>query len=130
MTINVIYSPGMDERVLFAKNIEGNAYHMSRKEIIEWVNDTLFTNIVKIGDLGEGSHYCQLLDMIFPDCVKMKNVKWNCKHEIDKINNYKVLQEAFKYAEIDKIIPINDLTKKRYREIRYFLFLSIRVNLL
>ena len=40
---------------------------MSRKEIIDWVNDTLFTNIKKIGELGEGSHYCQLLDMIFPD---------------------------------------------------------------
>jgi len=88
---------------------------MSRKEIIEWVNDTLFTNIVKIGDLGEGSHYCQLLDMIFPDIVQMRKVKWNCKHEIDKIKNYKVLQEAFKYADIDKIIPINDLTKTGYR---------------
>ena len=40
---------------------------MSRKEIIDWVNDTLLTKIKKIGDLGEGSHYCQLLDMIFPD---------------------------------------------------------------
>ncbi|CAG5083870.1 Oidioi.mRNA.OKI2018_I69.PAR.g10487.t1.cds [Oikopleura dioica] len=101
MTINVIYSPG-------------NAYHMSRKEIIDWVNDTLHTNIVKIGELGEGSHYCQLLDMIFPDLVQMRKVKWNCKHEIDKINNFKVLQEAFKLAEIDKKIPINDLTKKRF----------------
>jgi len=53
--------------------------------------------------------------MIFPDIVQMRKVKWNCKHEIDKINNYKVLQEAFKYADIDKIIPINDLTKTGYR---------------
>ena len=32
----------------------GNPYHMSRHEIVDWVNDTLSCEIKTIGDLGQG----------------------------------------------------------------------------
>jgi len=89
----------------------GNPYHMSRHEIIDWINDTLQVKIKALGDLGEGSHYCQLMDMMFPGTINMKKVKWSCRHETEKYGNFKILQEAFKRVAIDKKVPINDMIK-------------------
>jgi len=89
----------------------GNPYHMSRHEIVDWVNDTLSCDIKTIGDLGQGSHYCQLMDMMFPGTINMRKVKWNCRHETEKMSNFKLLQEVFKRLSIDKTVPINNMVK-------------------
>ena len=63
--------------------------------------------IKALGDLGEGSHYCQLMDMMFPGTINMRKVKWGCKHETEKYLNFKILQEAFKRVAIEKVFVLN-----------------------
>ena len=40
--------------------------NMSRHDLLNWINDTLKTNMVKVEELCTGSAYCQFMDMLFP----------------------------------------------------------------
>jgi len=53
-----------------------------------------------------GSVYCQIIDSIFPGTVKMSKVKWQAKHDYEFVENYKVLQDAFKKNSIGKVIDV------------------------
>merc|ERR1711983_330480 len=42
--------------------------------------------------------------MLFPNCVQLKKVKFRTKLEHEYIQNFKVLQAAFKRMQVAKII--------------------------
>jgi RP/EB family microtubule-associated protein len=52
-------------------------------------------NITKIEQLGAGSIYCQIVDVIHPGKVAMNKVNWKAKNDYEFINNLKILQTAF-----------------------------------
>merc|ERR1719322_1609599 len=54
--------------------------------------------------------------MLFPGTVHLKKVKFNTKLEHEYINNFKVLQNAFKSVNVDKIIPVDKLVKGRFQD--------------
>merc|ERR1719328_642027 len=54
--------------------------------------------------------------MLFPGSVQLKKVKFNTKLEHEYINNFKVLQNAFKSVNVDKIIPVDKLVKGRFQD--------------
>ncbi|RNA14276.1 Microtubule-associated RP EB family member 1 [Brachionus plicatilis] len=81
--------------------------NLSRHEILNWINDTLRTNLTKVEELCTGSAYCQFMDMLFPGSIRMKKVKWDTKLEHEYINNYKCLQEGMKKVSIDKRAKID-----------------------
>merc|ERR1719392_501937 len=54
--------------------------------------------------------------MLFPGTVHLKKVKFNTKLEHEYINNFKVLQNAFKSVNADKIIPVDKLVKGRFQD--------------
>ena len=58
-----------------------NAYFTSKSEIIKWVNKTLKLNITKIEQTCTCVIYCQLLDSIFINQVKINKVNWKTKNE-------------------------------------------------
>lgn len=70
----------------------------------------LTLHVVQIEQCGTGFPYCQIIDSIFGD-VQMSKVKPNAKLEYEYINNFKVLQTAFKAHGIDKPIPVEKLVK-------------------
>ena len=43
------------------------------------------------------------MDMLFPGCVPLKKVKFAAKLEHEYIQNYKLLQAAFKRMGVDKV---------------------------
>merc|ERR1719312_2323207 len=49
--------------------------------------------------------------MLFPGSIQVKKVKFNTKLEHEYINNFKVLQAAFKKMNVDKIVPVDRLVK-------------------
>ena len=55
------------------------------------------------------------MDMLFPGTLHLKKVKFNTKLEHEYINNFKVLQNAFKAVNVDKIIPVDKLVKGRFQ---------------
>jgi len=84
--------------------------------MLGWVNDCLTTKYSKIEELCTGAAYCQFMDMLFPGSVQLKKVKFNTKLEHEYINNFKVLQNAFKSVNVDKIIPVDRLVKGRFQD--------------
>merc|ERR1719422_2067044 len=54
--------------------------------------------------------------MLFPGTLHLNKVKFNTKLEHEYINNFKVLQNAFKAVNVDKIIPVDKLVKGRFQD--------------
>lgn len=84
--------------------------------MLSWVNDCLRSQFTKIEELCTGAAYCQYMDMLFPGSVPMKRIKFRTNLEHEYIQNFKILQAAFKKMNVDKIIPIDKLIKGRFQD--------------
>lgn len=98
-----------------AVNVTGVA-NISRNDLVEWVNNTLQVNYLKVENLCSGAAYCQLVDVLFSNTVPLKNVKFDAKNDYDFIHNFKILQAAFKKRSVDKVIPVEKLVKGRFQD--------------
>ena len=92
-----------------------NAYFTGKSEIIRWINETLKMNITRIEQASTGAIYCQLIDCIFPNKVKMNKINWNAKLETEFLNNLKIMQQSLISCKIQKEIDIQKLAKGRYQ---------------
>ncbi|XP_022112573.1 microtubule-associated protein RP/EB family member 1 isoform X1 [Pieris rapae] len=90
--------------------------NLSRHDMLAWVNDALQSNFCKIEELCTGAAYCQFMDMLFPGSVPMKRIKFKTNLEHEYIQNFKILQAAFKKMSVDKIVPIDRLVKGRFQD--------------
>ncbi|XP_012690487.1 microtubule-associated protein RP/EB family member 1b isoform X2 [Clupea harengus] len=90
--------------------------NLSRHDMLAWINESLQLNLTKIEHLCSGAAYCQFMDMLFPGCVPLKKVKFAAKLEHEYIQNYKLLQAAFKRMGVDKIIPVDKLVKGKFQD--------------
>ncbi|XP_046999987.1 microtubule-associated protein RP/EB family member 1 [Schistocerca americana] len=92
------------------------ADNLSRHDMLAWVNDCLASSFTKIEELCTGAAYCQFMDMLFPGSVIMKRIKFKTNLEHEYIQNFKILQAAFKKMGVDKIVPIDKLIKGRFQD--------------
>lgn len=90
--------------------------NLSRHDMLLWVNDCLSGQFNKIEELCTGAAYCQYMDMLFPNSVPVKRIKYRTNLEHEYIQNFKILQGAFKKMNVDKIIPIDKLIKGRFQD--------------
>ncbi|CAF4805397.1 unnamed protein product [Pieris macdunnoughi] len=90
--------------------------NLSRHDMLAWVNDALQSNFCKIEELCTGAAYCQFMDMLFPGSVPMKRIKFKTNLEHEYIQNFKILQAAFKKMAVDKVIPVDKLIKGRFQD--------------
>ncbi|KAM4563341.1 microtubule-associated protein RP/EB family member 1-like isoform 1-T2 [Odontesthes bonariensis] len=90
--------------------------NLSRHDMLVWINESLQMNLTKIEMLCSGAAYCQFMDMLFPNSVPLKKVKFGAKLEHEYIHNYKLLQVGFKKMGVDKIIPVDKLVKGKFQD--------------
>ncbi|KAM4610712.1 microtubule-associated protein RP/EB family member 1b [Polymixia lowei] len=90
--------------------------NLSRHDMLAWINESLQINLTKIELLCSGAAYCQFMDMLFPNSVPLKKVKFGAKLEHEFIHNYKLLQASFKRMGVDKIIPVDKLVKGKFQD--------------
>ncbi|CAG6021962.1 microtubule-associated protein RP/EB family member 1-like isoform 1-T3 [Menidia menidia] len=90
--------------------------NLSRHDMLVWINESLQMNLTKIEMLCTGAAYCQFMDMLFPNSVPLKKVKFGAKLEHEYIHNYKLLQVGFKKMGVDKIIPVDKLVKGKFQD--------------
>ena len=83
--------------------IMDGAFFVGRKELVEWVNNTLDLSIDKIEETCSGAMACQLFDIMHPGSVAMQKVNWSANKDFEYIANYKVLQSAFTKIHVDKV---------------------------
>lgn len=90
--------------------------NLSRHDMLAWVNDCLQAQLAKIEELCTGAAYCQFMDMLFPGSIALKKVKFSTLLEHEYIQNFKILQVAFKKLNVDKIVPVDRLVKGRFQD--------------
>ncbi|XP_076268891.1 microtubule-associated protein RP/EB family member 1 isoform X1 [Rhynchophorus ferrugineus] len=90
--------------------------NLSRHDMLAWVNECLQSSFKKIEELCTGAAYCQFMDMLFPGSVQLKRVKFRTNLEHEYIQNFKILQAAFKKMSVDKIVAIDKLVKGRFQD--------------
>jgi len=96
------------------------------------MNEDFQLNLSKIEQLGTGAVYCQIIDKIYPGTCNMSSVKWGAKFDYEYVDNYKVLNNAFRKNGIQKNLDVDKLIKcrlldntemaqwiKKYYEIHY-----------
>ncbi|KAK6624554.1 Microtubule-associated protein RP/EB member 1 [Polyplax serrata] len=84
--------------------------------MLSWVNDCLASSFSKIEELCTGAAYCQFMDMLFPGSIMLKKVKFKTNLEHEYIQNFKLLQAAFKKMNVEKLIPVDRLIKGRFQD--------------
>uniref|UniRef100_A0A8C6SLN9 Microtubule-associated protein RP/EB family member 1 n=1 Tax=Neogobius melanostomus TaxID=47308 RepID=A0A8C6SLN9_9GOBI len=90
--------------------------NLSRHDMLTWINESLHMNFTKIEQLCSGAAYCQFMDMLFPNSLPLKKVKFAAKLEHEFIQNFKLLQVAFKKIGVDKNIPVDKLVKGKFQD--------------
>lgn len=96
--------------------IMSEAYRISRKELLDWINQTLNTNLHKIEQLGTGAVECQLFDAYFPGTIKINLVNWMARSEHEFVANFKLLQKGFSLKDLKKNIDVAKLVKCKYQD--------------
>eukprot|EP00792_Barthelona_sp_PAP020_P005028 TRINITY_DN2461_c1_g3_i1.p1 TRINITY_DN2461_c1_g3~~TRINITY_DN2461_c1_g3_i1.p1 ORF type:complete len:263 (+),score=69.56 TRINITY_DN2461_c1_g3_i1:62-790(+) len=94
-------------------NVGSFSYNLGRVELLNWVNITLKTGFKKIEDTFTCAPYCQLIDSIYPGTVPMARLNWNAKADFERVNNLKILQQAFQKNDIDRAIDVARVSKGR-----------------
>ncbi|OAF71875.1 Microtubule-associated protein RP/EB family member 2 [Intoshia linei] len=112
---NVPKKTEMDD-IKIVNHYTKNFGNTSRNEIIKWVNDNLYSDYAKIEEFSNGVVYILLMDKLFTGKVPLKRAKINTTLEYEKINNLKILQNAFSKLKVDKVIPIERLVKGKFQD--------------
>ena len=89
---------------------------MGRSEYISWVNSSLQLSYKKAEEMCTGAAYCQLFDIVFPNTINLKKVKFNTRQEYEYINNFKILQGSFSQLKVEKTIPIEKIVKGKFQD--------------
>lgn len=63
-------------------------------------------NLSKIEELGSGSVYCQIVDVVHPGKIALAKVNWKAKNDYEFIGNLRLLQDAFNKIGIKRHIDV------------------------
>ncbi|XP_030557945.1 microtubule-associated protein RP/EB family member 1 [Drosophila novamexicana] len=93
-----------------------NGENMSRHQMLDWVNNMVNGHFKKIEEMASGVAYCQMMEMIFPNCINLKRVKMSAKLEHEFFHNMKLFQGALTRVKLDKTVPLDRLIKGRFQD--------------
>lgn len=92
------------------------AYFTGRRELLDFFNDLLELNLAKIEETASGAVACQLTDYIYPGSIPMSRVNWDARSDYEFVQNYKLLQAAFKKKKIQRYVDVEKLIKAKYQD--------------
>ena len=92
------------------------AYFVGRREVMDFINNTLQLRLAKVEDTASGCVACQLLDIMHPNTVPMSKVNWSANKDFEYVANYKILQTGFTKLNIDRHIDVDRLITGRYMD--------------
>jgi len=78
------------------------------------MNQTFDLQLSKIEQCATGAVYCQIIDKLYPGTTQLGKVKWDAKFDYQYMDNYKILNAAFKKNGIQKVPDVDKLIKARY----------------
>uniref|UniRef100_A0A8C2FGN1 DNA (cytosine-5-)-methyltransferase n=1 Tax=Cyprinus carpio TaxID=7962 RepID=A0A8C2FGN1_CYPCA len=78
----------------------------SRNEVLSWINETLQINFTQVEQCRSGACFCQLMDLLFPGSIDMSKVKFESQKRSDFLQNYSLLQTAFRKSGVTEPVPV------------------------
>ena len=93
--------------------INDECYKVSKQVLLEFFNTELELSLTKIEQCGTGAVYCQIIDKIYPGTFNIGAVKWQAKSEYEYVDNYRILNNAFRKNGVQKNLEIDKLVKCR-----------------
>ncbi|XP_073794099.1 DNA (cytosine-5-)-methyltransferase 3 beta, duplicate b.2 isoform X2 [Danio rerio] len=75
-------------------------------ELLDWLNGLLQATFSQVEDTCSGAAFCQLMDIIQPGSIDVTKVNFTAEENLDILNNYNLLQEAFSKAQIQKELEL------------------------
>jgi len=97
------------------------AYFVGKNILIDWINQFLEIHIEKVEQMANGANYCNLWDALHPGTIPMSRVDFTARQEYEYTKNWKLMQNGFQKAGIEKQIPVQRLIKARYQDNLEFL---------
>mmetsp|Transcript_39703 Transcript_39703/g.157975 ORF Transcript_39703/g.157975 Transcript_39703/m.157975 type:complete len:240 (-) Transcript_39703:1345-2064(-) len=97
------------------------AYFMSKRQLLQWLNDLLGTNYTKVEEIHNGAAVSLVIEKIHPGTVKVSKLHKNTSKGYEISSNYKLLQAAFLANKIDKDIDVQKLSRGGYQDNLEFL---------
>jgi microtubule-associated protein, RP/EB family len=73
-------------------------------------------NLSKIEQTASGAVACQICEYIYPGSVPMSKVNWEAKSDFEFVQNYKLLQAAFKKHHVERFVDVEKLIKAKYQD--------------
>ena len=62
----------------------------TKSELVQWINTNLpNVNLNKIEQLGNGSVYCQLMNLFCPNIIPAAKINLKAKTQVENILNFK-----------------------------------------
>eukprot|EP00241_Pyramimonas_parkeae_P017499 CAMPEP_0114318306 /NCGR_PEP_ID=MMETSP0059-20121206/24503_1 /TAXON_ID=36894 /ORGANISM="Pyramimonas parkeae, Strain CCMP726" /LENGTH=877 /DNA_ID=CAMNT_0001444969 /DNA_START=17 /DNA_END=2650 /DNA_ORIENTATION=- len=86
---------------------------LTRTQLIQWLNGRMNSEVARVEDLASGVVACRLVDSVCPNILFMHRLRIDSATEYDFITNYKVLQDALTYLQVDKNIDVGKLGQGR-----------------
>ncbi|CAI9720555.1 associated RP:EB family [Octopus vulgaris] len=93
---------------------------VSQEKLVEWFRKTVSTQIHSVKDLASGYEFCKGMFMLFPTALNLNKIKSQNLTMYDRHMNYKQLQAAFTYINLNKEIPIQKLMEGNLAENYHF----------
>jgi microtubule-associated protein, RP/EB family len=92
------------------------AYFIGRKELLDFFNELLHLNLMKIEQTASGAIACQITDLIFPGSIPMSKVNWAARSDYEFVQNYKLLQSAFTKNCVQRHVDVDKLIRAKYQD--------------
>ena len=84
--------------------------------MLDFFNDLLALNLAKIEQTATGAVACQITEYIYPGSIQMSKVNWEAKSDFEFVQNYKLLQAAFKKHNVERYVDVEKLIKAKYQD--------------
>jgi len=88
--------------------------NISRQQALLWVNKTLMASYSKIEQLHTGDAYCLFNNILFPNSIFLKQVKWNARTENECRDNWRLLQVDWERRGVTKPVSVDRLVMGKF----------------
>ncbi|GAB1600286.1 uncharacterized protein LOC115209593 [Argonauta hians] len=93
---------------------------ISQDKLVEWFRKNISSHIHSVKDLAGGFEFCKGMFMLFPYAINTNKIKSQNLTMYDRHINFKQLQGAFTYINLNKEIPIQKLMEGNLAENYHF----------
>eukprot|EP00898_Chlorokybus_atmophyticus_P004977 jgi/Chlat1/5480/Chrsp36S05455 len=93
--------------------------HLSRNELLAWLNELLQTDYTKLTDLADGVAVCQVLDAVYPEqAVRLDRVNFSAKTSDAKLNNWRLVASALDRQGLSKQLNLAALSQGKLNDLQ------------